>query len=221
MSTDATLTRWRLLLGSAAESACGGLSGDAMAAEGALDWLYGREQGEAAREQMAREGGSGPSSLSVPEWINEVHRLFPKETIERLEREVADLREKLGDDWDTRALWAWQDKLYLLENNGTLYAVDANTGEYEQFGDKGAYADTVAATIHEGVFYAVEDDGGHKAWVTRAHSDPSLRRDLLGSAVILNGSPYGFFANHSLVMANYIARANASIIELRKLLERG
>mgnify|MGYP001161947470 CR=1 FL=1 len=43
----------------------------------------------------------------------------------------------------------------------------------------------------------------------------------LGSPVILNGAPYGFFANHSLVLASYIARANASIIELRKLLERG
>ena len=46
-------------------------------------------------------------------------------------------------------------------------------------------------------------------------------QEPLGSPVVLNGSPYGFFANHSLVMANYIARANASIIELRKLLERG
>jgi hypothetical protein len=29
------------------------------------------------------------------------------------------------------------------------------------------------------------------------------------------------FANHSLVMANYIARANAAIIDLRKLLRDG
>jgi hypothetical protein len=39
--------------------------------------------------------------------------------------------------------------------------------------------------------------------------------------MILNGSQFGFFANHSLVMANYISRANAAIIDLRKLLERG
>jgi hypothetical protein len=38
---------------------------------------------------------------------------------------------------------------------------------------------------------------------------------------VLNGSPFGFFANHSLVMANYISRANAAIIDLRQLLERG
>ncbi len=43
----------------------------------------------------------------------------------------------------------------------------------------------------------------------------------LSSPIVLNGSPYGFFANHSLVMANYVSRANAAIIDLRKLLERG
>lgn len=43
----------------------------------------------------------------------------------------------------------------------------------------------------------------------------------LGSPVVLNGSPFGFFANHSLVMANYVSRANAAIIDLRALLGRG
>ena len=41
------------------------------------------------------------------------------------------------------------------------------------------------------------------------------------SPVILNGSPFGFFANHSLVMANYVSRANAAIIDLKTLLDRG
>ena len=43
----------------------------------------------------------------------------------------------------------------------------------------------------------------------------------LFSPIVLNGSPYGFFANHSLVMANYISRANAAVIDLRQLLQRG
>lgn len=43
----------------------------------------------------------------------------------------------------------------------------------------------------------------------------------LGSPIVLNGSPFGFFANHSLVMANYVSRANAAVIDLRQLLERG
>jgi len=41
------------------------------------------------------------------------------------------------------------------------------------------------------------------------------------SPMILNGSPFGFFANHSLVMANYVSRANAAIIDLKNLLNRG
>lgn len=41
------------------------------------------------------------------------------------------------------------------------------------------------------------------------------------SPVILNGNGFGLFANHSLVMANYISRANAAIIDLRELLNQG
>lgn len=43
----------------------------------------------------------------------------------------------------------------------------------------------------------------------------------LHSPMVLNGSPFGFFANHSLVMANYVSRANAALIDLRELLKRG
>ncbi len=41
------------------------------------------------------------------------------------------------------------------------------------------------------------------------------------SPVILNGKGFGLFANYSLTMANYIARANAAVIDLRSLLEQG
>jgi hypothetical protein len=41
------------------------------------------------------------------------------------------------------------------------------------------------------------------------------------SPMILNGSGFGFLANHSLVMANYISRANAALIELSELLNQG
>ena len=43
----------------------------------------------------------------------------------------------------------------------------------------------------------------------------------LWSPMILNGSGYGILANHSLVMANYISRANAGLIDLRQLLSQG
>ncbi len=43
----------------------------------------------------------------------------------------------------------------------------------------------------------------------------------LRSPIILNGSGYGLFANHSLVLANYLARGNAAVINLRELLDQG
>lgn len=41
------------------------------------------------------------------------------------------------------------------------------------------------------------------------------------SPMILNGDGYGMLANHSLVLANYISRANAALIELSELLNQG
>jgi len=46
-------------------------------------------------------------------------------------------------------------------------------------------------------------------------------QEPLHSPMVLNGNKYGMFANHSLVMANYISRANAAIIDLRFLLQQG
>lgn len=46
-------------------------------------------------------------------------------------------------------------------------------------------------------------------------------QETVWSPVILNGGGFGFWANHSLVMASYISRANAAIIDLRSLLQKG
>ncbi|PAJ75980.1 hypothetical protein CJF42_01710 [Pseudoalteromonas sp. NBT06-2] len=46
-------------------------------------------------------------------------------------------------------------------------------------------------------------------------------QDTVWSPIILNGSGFGIGANHSLVMANYISRANAALIELSELLSQG
>lgn len=43
----------------------------------------------------------------------------------------------------------------------------------------------------------------------------------LWSPVVLNGSGFGMLANHSLVMGAHISRANAAIIDLRRLLDEG
>lgn len=46
-------------------------------------------------------------------------------------------------------------------------------------------------------------------------------QETLWSPMVLNGKGMGLLANHSLVMANYVSRANAAIIDLRNLLEQG
>lgn len=94
MSTPPALShvnRWRLVLGEAADTACrsagGELDADALAMDAAMQWLYGRDPDFADRGIKGRGGNEG-SQLSSPEWINEIHRLFPRETIERLERDA-------------------------------------------------------------------------------------------------------------------------------------
>ena len=46
-------------------------------------------------------------------------------------------------------------------------------------------------------------------------------QDTVWSPVIMNGSGFGLFANHSLVMASYISRAHSAITDLRSLLSEG
>ena len=46
-------------------------------------------------------------------------------------------------------------------------------------------------------------------------------QEAVFSPIILNGDGFGLLANHSLVMANYISRANAALIELSEILNQG
>ena len=90
------LNRWRLMLGKYADQAVsfsGGAKVNYMSMDDVLDFLYSREYGEeqGIRDMdSGREGGHGASSLTVPEWINEVRRLFPKETVEIMEKQALD-----------------------------------------------------------------------------------------------------------------------------------
>lgn len=85
------LVRWRLLLGESAEGGLGEggrLEGAAAGADAALGWLYGRDEALGDRDIADRQAGGGASSMTVPDWINAIHDLFPQETIERLERDA-------------------------------------------------------------------------------------------------------------------------------------
>ncbi len=70
-------------------------------------------------------------------------------------------------------------------------------------------------------FASVLADKNARASVRQIIRELEASLQPLGSPIILNGNGYGFFANHSLVMANYLARANAAVINLRELLYQG
>jgi hypothetical protein len=82
------------------------------------------------------------------------------------------------------------------------------------------------ALIH--FMHAIESDFGPV--LAKKNATISLRqiiRELeatqkpVWSPVILNGTGFGFVANHSLTLASYISRANAAVIDLRYLLIQG
>ena len=84
-------SRWRLILGNSGNDQNGDLSEREKRMDQALEYLYGREY----RRRNVRQGGQNvrggsldPSSLTVPAWINSVHELFPKATVERIEKDA-------------------------------------------------------------------------------------------------------------------------------------
>lgn len=95
---DPDLERWRLILGAAAQQSLPlDDAGAAWRQDAALDWLYGRDEDLRRRgirapgsERDERRGGSEASVVTAVDWLDEIHRLFPRETIERLERDAVD-----------------------------------------------------------------------------------------------------------------------------------
>ena len=84
--------RWRLVMGPGSEQLCGGLSGEDLVRDACLGYLYNREYGPGRNvrggDRHGQAGGLGESALTVPDWINQIHELFPKRTIERLEKDA-------------------------------------------------------------------------------------------------------------------------------------
>jgi hypothetical protein len=94
MNDRDALIRWRLVLGEDAEQGLGcSLGGADAARDAALAYLYNREYGpnrNVRQNNKERRGGQEDSALSTPDWINAVHQLFPKRTIERIEKDALD-----------------------------------------------------------------------------------------------------------------------------------
>jgi Mg-chelatase subunit ChlD len=86
---DLRKSRWRLVLGAGTESCLGGLSGGDAARDDTLAYLYDREYAPDRNVRNSQGAGDlSESQLTVPEWINRVHELFPRSTIERIEKDA-------------------------------------------------------------------------------------------------------------------------------------
>jgi Mg-chelatase subunit ChlD len=99
---ELAVARWRLMLGRFAEPSLGDGAGDGAKSkygqmDRVLDYLYGREYaGRGVRpggqrpEGGQRGGGLEESVLAIPDWLNEVRELFPRDTVEVIERHALD-----------------------------------------------------------------------------------------------------------------------------------
>ena len=106
------LKRWRLVLGRFSEEGIPGEMGrQGERMSNALDYLYGREYSERGVRMPSMTGGSGPGSagpnmipstlhsriggtgesiITIPHWIREVRKLFPRETVQTIEKHALD-----------------------------------------------------------------------------------------------------------------------------------
>ncbi|MCA9069395.1 MAG: hypothetical protein KDA84_10750, partial [Planctomycetaceae bacterium] len=127
MNDQERMARWRLVMGAGSEDACGAcLNGDNVQREECVGFLYDREYGgrrnvRSGKKQgkgeskKDRTGGLGESALTVPDWINQVHELFPAKTIERLEKDALERYELEEMVTDPKLLRRVQPSVTLLK----------------------------------------------------------------------------------------------------------
>ncbi|MGI9201492.1 MAG: DUF2333 family protein [Woeseiaceae bacterium] len=150
-----------------------------------------------------------------------------REWLAQVEKRLGSLTGRLGDSVATTRI---------NENLAGDSAAEASNAQPDNFDVQTSWFDvddvffeargTAWALLHffraaELDFASVLADKNARASVRQIIRELEASLQPLGSPVILNGSGYGFFANHSLVMANYLARANAAVINLRELLDQG
>ena len=87
---------------------------------------------------------------------------------------------------------------------------------YEARGSAWALLHLLRAIDHD--FAAVLRERGAEQALHEAIRDLDATQDTIYSPIILNGSGFGLVANHSLVMASYMARADTAVTEVRRLL---
>jgi hypothetical protein len=152
---------------------------------------------------------------NLREWLAEVEKRLGSLT-RRLGDSVANTRinENLAADPSAEAA---QDQPDVIDVRTSWFEIDDIF--FEARGTAWALLHFLRAAEFD--FAHVLEDKNAKASVRQVIRELEASLGPLSSPIILNGGGYGLFANHSLVMANYLARANAAVINLRELLDQG
>lgn len=150
-----------------------------------------------------------------------------REWLAQVEKRLGSLTRRLGDSVaSTRINESLAGDPSAVANEAQPDTVDVRTSWFQVDNVFFEARGTAWALVHffraaEFDFQAVLNDKNASTSVRQIIRELEASLQPLNSPVILNGSGYGFFANHSLVMANYLARANAAVINLRELLDQG
>jgi len=150
-----------------------------------------------------------------------------REWLAQVEKRLGDLSKRLGDSVAQTVINTDLAGASAAEANTNLSdSVAVRTSWFEIDDIFFEARGTTWALVH--FFRAVEldfaqvlDDKNAATSVRQIIRELEATQRPIRSPMILNGSGFGFLANHSLVMANYIARANAAVINLRELLDQG
>ena len=114
------LNKWRLILGKYSDNQIGfkeeASSLNYMDMDELLDYLYSREYGEEDGVRRERNGSLDPSNLTVPSWITKIREVFPKETVEILEKHALDKYELTELLTDKEVLEKLEPNKELLKN---------------------------------------------------------------------------------------------------------
>lgn len=123
------LRRWRLVLGSEAEAACGALSGAPQEMDQALAALYDA-QGPGGLQSKDRRGGRGGSAPSVARWLGDIRKYFPSSVVQVMQRDALERLNMRDMLLQPEMLNSVQPNVHLVANLIALSRViPANTKE--------------------------------------------------------------------------------------------
>ncbi|MBX9567349.1 MAG: VWA domain-containing protein [Candidatus Obscuribacterales bacterium] len=88
---EARKLRWRMVLGESAGACMGGLNDETwQKRERTIRYLYDRDNADKRGKNIRQSttGGLEDSQLTVQDWINDVHELFPEKVVEQIEKDA-------------------------------------------------------------------------------------------------------------------------------------